>query len=222
MQVIKKLIVESPNYEYDFFTEEKNLNEPLKWYISGPQMAHSTFNKNNRKYLKEEMDEQVKIYKEEKIDKKRSWGELEHSSLPSVSLKDAADLLLTLEAEGNYYIGKSLVMDTPQGKILQAILASGSKPGRSTRSLGQLKECVGGNVVTGLQLIAVDTVADPSTSDAFVDGILESKEFICNSNGLYEKNYESFEKKLTAYPSHRRNEINDYVLQEVKRMLKSF
>lgn len=223
MQVSKKLIVESPNYEYDVIKEEQNLSteKPL-WYINGPQMAHSLFNKNGRKYLKEEMESEVARYIEEKIKTKRAWGELEHSNLPSVSLKDACDLLLNLEADGNYYNGKSLVMDTNNGLILQAILKSGSKPGRSTRALGSLKECSGGNVVNGFQLIAVDTVADPSTQSAFVNGILESKEFICNSDGIYERNYEEFEKKLSKYPSKHRDEINSYLLEQVKIMMKSW
>lgn len=223
MQVLKKLIVEQPNYEYDVIKEEQNLSteKPL-WYINGPQMAHSLFNKNGRKYLKEEMESEVQRYIAEKINTKRAWGELEHSNLPSVSLKDACDLLLSLEADGNYYNGRSLVMDTNNGLILQAILKSGSKPGRSTRALGSLKECAGGNVVSGFQLIAVDTVADPSTQSAFVNGILESKEFICNQNGIYEKNYDEFENKLAKYPSHHREEINTYLLEQVRVMMKSW
>jgi hypothetical protein len=223
MQIAKKLMVEDPNYEYDVIVEEKNLDEPKKWFINGPQMQHTIFNKNGRAYLKESMEKEVARYIAEEIAEKRAFGELEHSSSASVSLQNVADRLLSLESEGNVYTGKSLVMDTPNGKILQSILQSGGRPGRSSRALGTLLESSKGKLVDNLTLVAIDTVCNPSNAGFFVQGILESKEFICTSNGRYEENFDRFEKSISKLPSkYDRDAVNKFLLEHVRSMMKSW
>ncbi len=223
MQIVKKLIAESPNYEYDLIKEQKNSDETPRLYIQGPYFQYGVVNRNQRMYQEGDMVNEVQRYIAEDIAQNRAGGELEHSSAPFLDLRLMSDKILELKQEGNTFYGKSLVLSTPNGKILESLLNDGVQIGRSTRALGSIKETKNNvHIVEGFNLIAVDSVSTPSMSDAWVNGILESKEFICNENGRYEENFEKFEKGISKYPSKYRNEINQFLLEHVRKLMKSW
>lgn len=223
MILSRKLIVESPNYNIGFIKEQKNSEEPMRVYIEGLYMQHSSTNKNKRRYSEGEMIDEVSRYTRDLIDQGRAIGELDHSTSPEVKIENACHRILSLKPEGNGYIGRSLVMSTPKGKILEhAVIEDGVQIGMSTKALGQLNENDSDvNDVSQFYLIGVDAVHDPSCSEAFVNGILENKEFIISSDGNAEQYYGKLERGLSKYPSKHRDEINEHIRLKVQEFLKS-
>ena len=222
-QIARKLIVETPIYDYDITVEEQNRGSEMRYYISGPYMQYDTKNKNNRKYIKEEMLNDVERFQREMIDTGRAGGELGHSTEPEIDLSRLCHKILSLEHDekGKHFIGRSLVLSTPSGKILESLIKDKVKTGMSTKALGQIKESNDSNIVTNFYLVGVDAVYDPSYSSAFVNGILESKEFIINSDNKFEQAYDKFESGLSKYPSRYRDEINKHIQEQVLRFLQA-
>jgi hypothetical protein len=147
------------------------------------------------------------------IDAKRSMGELNHPSSPDVSLERACHLVTDLRNEGNVYIGKSKLLSTPCGLIVQALIDDGVKIGMSTRALGKLTEQYNGtNRVSDFRLVAIDCVADPSCPKAFVNGILESKEYVISEDGSFEESYDRFQDKISKLP---RKNVEDYLKDQI-------
>jgi len=122
-------------------------------------------------------------------------------------------MVTNLWCEGNIFYGKSKVLSTPCGQIVKSLINDGVKVGMSSRALGQLtEEKEGINKVSDMRLVAVDCVSDPSCPKAFVNGILESKQFVLAENGRYEEHYEKFEKSIVQLP---KKEINEFLKQQV-------
>lgn len=146
-----------------------------------------------------------------------------NSSVPEIDLNKVCHRIISLKEEGHSFIGKSMVTSSPSGKILEHLIQDGVRIGMSTKALGQIDESSNdGNVVRNFLLIGVDSVHDPSATDAFVNGILENKEFIIATNGkIAEKAYETLEKDLLKYPSQYRDQINEHVESAIKRFLDS-
>jgi hypothetical protein len=146
-----------------------------------------------------------------------------NSSSPDVDLGKLADKIVHLERDThdpNYYIGKSLILSTPSGKILESLVHDGVKFGKSTKCLGQISESNDGyNVVSSPIILLVDNVFDPSVSTAFVNGILENKEYIISDDGRVAEAYENLEKRLSKYPSHHRDAINEYIRESLEKFL---
>jgi len=205
-----KLIVETPTNDNDFeyIVEEKNANEPRNFYIKGPYMMAEGVNRNKRVYSLHEMESEVDRYTKEMIKPGRAMGELNHPTTADVDLGRACHLVTELYQDGNVFYGKSKVLSTPTGLIVRSLINDGVKVGMSTRGLGMLvAESNGQSRVRDFRLVAVDCVADPSFPKAFVNGILESKQYVLNKNGTFEEHYNSFEKSISSLPSKNKDEF---------------
>ncbi len=181
--------------------EEENLEEgkakEKSFYISGPYLQADVKNGNGRTYPQKVLEGQVQTYSSTRIKDNRAMGELGHPSTTEINLDRVSHLIKELKMDGKNGIGKSLVMDTPMGKIAKSLIESGVKLGVSTRGVGTLKENI---VQNDFRLITVDIVADPSAPDAFVNGILESQtEWIMENGILVEKDIEELVENLNKY-----------------------
>ena len=198
-----RLIVEkpAPEEEFEYIVEEKDRNSPSTLFIKGPYMMAENYNRNNRLYRLDEMVNEVTRYKTEMIKTNRALGTLNHESSAEVNLDRACHIVTDLFQEGNVFLGKSKVLTTPCGHIVRALVNDGVKVGMSSRALGQLEEAAGGkNIVKDFRLISIDCVADPSFPKAFVNGILESKQWVLGESGQFEEVYDSFEKQISRLP----------------------
>jgi hypothetical protein len=147
------------------------------------------------------------------IKENRSMGELNHPTTAEVDLERACHIVTDMWQEGKTFFGKSKVLSTPCGQIVKSLINDGVKVGMSSRALGQLTEEKNGiNRVSDMKLVAIDCVSDPSCPKAFVNGILENKNFIITSDGKYEETYDKFEKGLDTLP---RRELDVYLRQQV-------
>ena len=191
----------------DFLIEEKSKDKPSVMYITGPYIVAEEVNKNNRLYPLEETVKEVERYTKEIINSHRALGELEHPASASINSERACHLITELKRDGNVFIGKSRVLSSPMGLIVRSLVLDGVKLGMSTRALGKLNEDKGFNRVSGLRLVTVDCVADPS-ANAFVDGILESKQYVLKEDGSLEEYYDKFEKAISTLP---RKDIDAYL-----------
>lgn len=207
MQKSYKLIVESPNYELKYLLEEKNRNTPATLHIQGPFLMANEANRNNRIYPLEEMVSEVNRYTDEMIKTNRATGELEHSNMPSVNLERVCHVVTDLKQNGNIFEGKSKILSTPMGQIVKSLIMDGVKLGVSSRALGQITEKNGKSHVSDFKLVAIDVVADPSVPTAFVNGILESKQWVLADNGSFEPIYEDFENKISKLPKKAQREF---------------
>jgi hypothetical protein len=198
-----RLIVETPtnNNDFTYVVEERNANEPRTLYIKGPYMMAEGVNRNKRLYPIDEMVREVQRYEDDMIKPGRAMGELNHPTTADVDLSRVCHLVTELKRDGNVFYGKSKVLSTPTGLIVRSLINDGVKVGMSSRALGQLiPESNGCNRVKDFRLVAIDCVADPSFGKAFVNGILESKQYVLRENGHYEELYDNFEKKLVTLP----------------------
>lgn len=210
-----RLIVEqpAPEEEFEYILEEKDRNSPSNLYIKGPYMMAENYNRNNRLYKLEEMVKEVNRYKTEMIKTGRAMGTLNHESSAEVSLKEVCHVVTDMYQEGNIFYGKSKVLTTPCGHIVRALINDGVKVGMSSRALGQLEEGTDGkNVVKNFRLISVDCVADPSFPKAFVNGILESKQWVLAESGKLEEVYDDFENKISNLP---KKQIEQYLKESI-------
>jgi len=204
-----KLIVETPtsHNDFEYIVEEKNNSEPRNFYIKGPYMMAEGVNRNKRVYSLHEMRSEVDRYTKEMINLGRAMGELNHPTTADVDLGRACHLVTELSQDGNVFYGKSKVLSTPTGLIVRSLINDGVKVGMSTRGLGMLvAENNGSSRVKDFRLVAIDCVADPSFPKAFVNGILESKQYVLNRDGSFEEKYDSFENGIKTLPSKNRDE----------------
>lgn len=207
------LLVEEPVYEVKYLIEEKNRNTPSILHIQGPFLMANEANKNKRVYPLEEMVKEVNRYTDEMINTKRATGELNHPSSPEINLERVCHVVTELKQNGNIFEGKSKVLSTPMGQIVRSLIMDGVKLGVSSRALGRLEEDKNGtNRVADFRLVAVDVVADPSVPSAFVNGILESKQWILNENGEFAPAYESFEKSIGSLP---KKQVDQYLKEQI-------
>lgn len=207
-----KLIAETPMYDiHDYVVEavQQNSGEEKHYYIEGPFTEANRRNRNQRIYPLEEMVQQINEYNETYVTKNRALGELEHPPYPQVNIAEACHMITSLRQDGNVFIGKSKILDTPKGQTVQKLLAAGVNLGISSRALGEVNE---NGIVTDFKLCTFDIVHDPSCQIAFVNGILEAKEWICNGDEKYEEVYEGFEKALAKLPKH---DLENYLYEQV-------
>ena len=175
MRLIKEF-----NQEITYLTEEtSNKNKP-NVFIEGVFLQSDVKNKNGRIYPREIMQREVARYVKENVRTRRAYGELGHPDGPTVNLDRVSHMITSLRESGNNYIGRAKVMDTPMGKIVKELISEGAQLGVSSRGLGSLKERNGINEVQDdfMLATAADIVADPSAPDAFVNGIMEGKEWV--------------------------------------------
>lgn len=182
-----KLIAETiENVKY--VTEEKNGVKTL--YITGPFLVAETKNRNGRVYPTETLSKEVKRYTEEYINNNRAFGELGHPDTPSINLDRVSHMITNIKQEGNVFVGKAKILETPMGKIARSLMEGGAQLGVSSRGMGSLKEVNGANVVQDDYYLATaaDIVADPSAPGAFVQGIMEGKEWVWDNGIIKEVN----------------------------------
>jgi hypothetical protein len=185
-------VTESLNY----LAEEKDGKRTL--YIEGPFLQSEVVNRNGRKYLKETMAKEVQRYTEQYVNKNRAFGELGHPDTPSINLDRVSHLVVGLRQEGNDWIGKAKILDTPMGNIVKSLIEGGAQIGVSSRGMGSLKNVNGINVVQDDYHLATaaDIVADPSAPNAFVQGIMEGKEWMLVNGVWTEMHYEQAVKEI--------------------------
>jgi hypothetical protein len=201
------LLVEEPTYDISYVIEEKNRNSPSILKIKGPMLMADAVNKNKRIYPKELMAEEVERYKQEMISKQRSTGELNHPQSPEINLERVCHMVTDLKENGNIYEGESRVLSTPMGNIVRSLILDGVCLGVSSRALGRpVPQADGVDRVEDFRLVAIDVVADPSVPSAFVNGILESKQWTLADNGEFAPVFERFEKSIATLPTKNKNE----------------
>ena len=214
------LVVEKPdvNDEFEYIEEEVDRNSPSNLYIKGPYMMAEDVNRNNRMYPLDELVREAARYNEEMVVPGRAMGELNHPTTADVDLERACHMVTELTQDGNIFVGKSKVLSTPCGQIVRSLINDGVKVGMSSRALGTLEEGSEHNVVKNMKLVAVDCVADPSYPKAFVNGILESKQWVLVDDNKYEEVYENFEKSLQRLP---KKEIDSFLRDRILSFIKS-
>lgn len=201
-----KLLVEEPRFDVEFLIEEKNTTSPQTLYIQGPFLMAEEKNKNGRIYPLNEMQVEVQRYVNEMVDKKRALGELNHPSSVDVNPERACHIINKIWQEGNIFYGKSKILNTPMGNIVKSLVLEGVQLGVSSRALGKLSPSQSGNMVSNLHLVCCDVVHDPSVPTAFVDGILESKEWIINPDGSIREALDTFKSGLNTMPLKNKDE----------------
>ena len=212
-----KLITEEVS-NVKFVTEGKGANK--KMYIEGVFLQGNIKNRNGRMYPIETLNREVGRYSESFINKGRALGELGHPDGPTVNLDRVSHKITQLRREGNNYMGKAQLLDTPMGKIAKSLLDEGVQLGVSSRGIGSLREDRSGVKVVGedFQLAtAADIVADPSAPDAFVNGIMEGKEWVWEGGILREQHAERTKKQINTLvdqkrlEEHKLNLFNDFL-----------
>src|SRR5210317_91390 len=181
-----KLITEE--IEQAEYIVEEAANGKKNYSIKGIFMQSDVKNRNGRVYPKEILQKEVLRYNREFIEKKRAFGELGHPDGPTVNLERVSHMINALYPEGSNFIGEARVLDTPYGKIVKSLIDEGARLGVSSRGMGTLANVGGANVVKDdfYLATAADIVADPSAPDAFVEGIMEGKEWIWDNGILKE------------------------------------
>ena len=190
-----KLITETIE-KIEVLTEEKNGKKDYK--IRGVFMQADIKNRNGRIYPVETLAKEVKRYTTEFIDKKRAFGELGHPDGPTVNLERVSHMITSLKPEGKNFIGEAKVMDTPYGKIVKNLIDEGAQLGVSSRGMGSISRMNNQNVVGKdfYLATAADIVADPSAPDAFVEGIMEGKEWIWDNGKIQSLEIEKYRKVI--------------------------
>jgi hypothetical protein len=200
-----KLITETTQSEIQVLTEEKNGQK--NYFIKGVFMESDTKNRNGRVYPNEIMEKEIGRYNNEYVKQNRAMGELGHPEGPTVNLERVSHIIKNLSVDGKQIVGEAKIMDTPYGKIVKNLIDEGAKLGVSSRGMGSLKEQDGVNVVQeDFMLAAVDVVADPSAPNAFVNGIMEGKEWIWDNGVLKPVVIENYKKIIKKTSSRRLEE----------------
>ena len=191
-----KLIAEAVE-DVEYITEEKE-GGGKNYKIRGIFMQADIKNRNGRVYPMEILGEEVKKYNKNFIEQNRAFGELGHPDGPTVNLERVSHMITSLEPDGKNFIGEAKIMDTPMGKIVKNLMDEGAKLGVSSRGMGSLKQKGGANVVSDdfYLATAADIVADPSAPNAFVEGIMEGKEWVWNNGSLVEAHVADLKKKF--------------------------
>lgn len=197
----RKLIVDEPTFDLEYIVEEKNKSGPSILYIQGPFLMCEQKNKNGRIYSRNEMEDDVRRYTNEMIKENRSIGELNHPTSVDVNPERACHMIEKLWQEGNMFFGKAKILSTPMGALVRSLIMDNVKLGISSRALGKVITEGDTQKVTGFRLLCCDVVHDPSVSTAFVNGIMESKEWILGNNGaILEAVYDTFEQSISNLP----------------------
>jgi len=179
-----KLITEYIDYSNLDFLTESDENGKKSLMIQGPFIQSEIRNNNKRIYKKQIVEREVNAINESAIKEGRAWMGLDHPEKPTVTLKDACAILKVLKMDGNDAFGKAKVLEEhPNGRILKTCIDNG-KPGVSTRGIGTVDKSTG-CVNEDWKLITIDCVGSPSAPKAFIEGILESKEYIIGDSGDY-------------------------------------
>jgi hypothetical protein len=194
----------------EVLTEKVNGKQNL--FIKGIFLQAEQVNRNGRMYRMPVMEREVNRYNEQYVQKGRALGELGHPDGPTVNLDRVSHKIVELQREGNNFIGKAQILSTPMGKIAESLLSEGVCLGVSSRGIGSLRPTKEGFNEVGEDFMlatAADIVADPSAPDAFVQGIMEGKEWIWDGGILREKSAENIKNKIDTL-------VDQRILEEYK------
>ena len=180
----------------EMLVEETNGKKNYK--IKGIFLQSDIKNRNGRIYENDILSKEVNRYQKEFIDKKRAFGELGHPDGPVVNLERVSHMITELKPEGKNFIGEAKIMDTPYGKIVKGLIDEGAQLGVSSRGMGSLVQKNGGNYVGKdfYLATAADIVADPSAPDAFVEGIMENKEWVWDNGVIKQQDIEEYKEHI--------------------------
>ena len=192
-----KLISEHFSDDVEYITEEKE-DGKKNYKLKGVFLQSEIKNRNGRVYPFEVLDKEVQRYNKEFIEKNRAYGELGHPEGPTVNLDKVSHMVTSLEPDGKNFIGEAKVMSTPMGNIVKNIMDDGGKLAVSSRGMGSLSKKNGANYVNDdfYLATAADIVADPSAPNAFVEGIMEGKEWVWNNGALLEAELVELKRKF--------------------------
>lgn len=193
-----------------FITEGKGTQK--KMFIEGIFLQGDICNRNKRVYPIQTLAREVERYNENFVAKGRALGELGHPDGPTVNLDRVSHKIVSLRREGNNFIGKAQLLETPMGKIAKALIDEGVCLGVSSRGVGSLRMTNEGHKVVGEDFMlatAADIVADPSAPDAFVQGIMEGKEWVWDGGILREQFVENTQRRINTL-------VDERILQEHK------
>lgn len=189
-----KLLREYVSYNNIQLISEEAESGGKNYFLKGPFLEANVKNRNGRKYMQETLEREVKDFYETKIKTKRSMGELDHPPEPTINLDRISHVITDLKMDGNIGYGVAKLLNTPCGQIAKALVDDGIQLGMSTRGVGTLD---GDLVKDDFKLITVDIVADPSAPTAFVEGVLENKNYILSDSGeIVEAAVEQLQKNM--------------------------
>ena len=212
MQTLK-LISEAVE-EVEYITEEKDGKKNYK--IKGVFMQADIKNRNGRVYPQEVLQKEVAKYNKNFIKENRAFGELGHPDGPTVNLERVSHMITDLYPDGKNFIGEAKIMSTPMGNIVKNLMDEGAKLGVSSRGMGSLESRNGANyVIDDFYLAtAADIVADPSAPNAFVEGIMEGKEWVWNNGNIVEAHVAELKQKFDV--KKRQRKANQEALEFAK------
>ena len=199
-----KLISEHVEHDTDYLIEQDDKGNK-NYKIKGIFMQADIKNRNGRIYPMDVLQKEVKRYSKDYISQKRAFGELGHPEGPTVNLERASHLITNLYPDGKNFIGEAKILSTPMGDIVKSLMDDGAKLGVSSRGMGSLDQKNGANYVRNdfYLATAADIVADPSAPNAFVEGIMEGKEWVWNNGLIREADVADI--KETIEENHRTN-----------------
>ena len=214
---MKLISEEVQNAEY--ITEEVNGEKNYK--IRGVFLQSDIKNRNGRVYENDILQKEVKRYNSEFINKKRAFGELGHPDGPTVNLERVSHMITSLTPDGKNFIGEAKIMDTPYGKIVKGLIDEGAQLGVSSRGMGSIIQRNGANYVKDdfYLATAADIVADPSAPDAFVEGIMESKEWVWDNGKLVERDIEAWKQQIREAKQRKLDEVKLNVFESFLKKL---
>ena len=193
-----KLISEHIDHDTNYLIEQDEKSGKKNYKIKGIFMQADIKNRNGRMYPMEILQKEVNRYNKEYVSEKRAFGELGHPDGPTVNLERASHMITSLQPDGKNFIGEAKILSTPMGEIVKSLMDDGAKLGVSSRGMGSLDQKNGANVVRKdfYLATAADIVADPSAPQAFVEGIMEGKEWVWNNGILKEVQIEELKKDI--------------------------
>ena len=180
----------------EYLVEEKNGKK--NYTIKGVFLQSNIKNRNGRVYPKDILMTEVKRYNSEFINKNRAFGKLGHPDGPTVNLERVSHMIKKLYPDGDNFIGEAKIMDTPYGKIVKGLIDEGAQLGVSSRGMGSIEQRNGASYVKNdfMLATAADIVADPSAPQAFVEGIMEGKEWVWDNGVLVEQDIEAWKMEM--------------------------
>ena len=198
----------------------ENVNGQKKYKIKGVFLQSDIKNRNGRVYPKQVMMKEVNRYTEQFVNKNRAFGELGHPDGPTVNLERVSHMITKLTQDGANYYGEAKIMDTPYGRIVKGLIDEGAQLGVSSRGLGSLEQRNGANYVKSdfMLATAADIVADPSAPDAFVQGIMENKEWIWDNGRMIERDIDAWKREIKDASSKK---LEEKKLQIFNKFLKN-
>lgn len=215
-----KLITETIE-DLQFIAEEKN--GKTQYFIEGIFMQAEKKNRNGRMYPMDMLRPKVEQYIQEYVSKNRALGELGHPDGPTINLDRVSHLITSLKEDGNNFVGRAKVLtETPNGQIVKALMDAGASLGVSSRGMGSIR--TEGRDIQIVQddfylVTAGDIVADPSAPDAFVNGIMEGREWVWENGILHEKHIANYKKEIEKAPAKRIQEVSIKAFEDFMKKL---